>query len=190
MNAQSVDSQAHAVAPFHGVCDALFGGHIASLKYISIELDQQRLRVIDQGLAQVSYAVSTAANGAGNRDGTGCTPLGWHTVCEKFGADTPMGTVFKGRVPAGRVTDFCSNTDDDLITSRILWLAGAQPAYNADGSVDSKRRYIYIHGTAQEHLIGQAVSHGCIRMRNDNVIDLFEMIEVGTPVLLSLSTGL
>ncbi len=174
---------------FRHLGKALFGSHIRSLKYISIELQQQRLRVIDQGTERANYAVSTAANGAGNREGTGCTPLGWHTVCEKLGADMPIGTVFKGREPAGLVTNFCSHTDDDVITSRILWLAGAQAGYNAAGSVDSKCRYIYIHGTAQEHLIGLPVSHGCIRMRNDDVIELFAMIEVNIPVLLSLHAG-
>ena len=93
--------------------------------------------------------------------------------------------MFKGRQPGAVCTDLCSDTDNDTITSRILWLSGSQPGFNSGGSVDSKNRYIYIHGTAQEQLIGQSVSHGCIRMLNDDVIALFDLFSVNTPVLIS-----
>ncbi len=173
--------------PFVHLCQSLFGTDIQSLKFILVELDQQRLLLISGGVVLASYKVSTALNGAGNRNDTGCTPIGWHTVSEKIGQGATIGTVFKGRVPEQVLTEFCSDIDNDSITSRILWLAGAQPGFNSQGSVDSKRRYIYIHGTAQEHLLGQAVSHGCIRMSNSEVIELFEQVEVGTPVLVTFS---
>ena len=171
--------------PFLSLCDELHGCDITALNFVLIELESQTLRLLNGGSETASYSVSTAANGAGCRENTGCTPLGWHTVDEKIGHGVERGTAFKGRRPGAICTDLCSATDDDTITSRILWLHGSQPGYNSGGSVDSKNRYIYIHGTAQEQLIGQPVSHGCIRMRNDDVIALFDLLDEKTPVLIS-----
>ena len=171
--------------PFLSLCDELYSCSITALNFVLIELESQTLRLIESGKETAIYSISSAANGAGCRENTGCTPLGWHSVCEKIGHGAERGTVFKGRQPGAVCTDLCSDTDDDTITSRILWLCGSQPGFNSGGSVDSKNRYIYIHGTAQEQLIGQSVSHGCIRMLNDDVIALFDLFSVNTPVLIS-----
>jgi len=150
-----------------------------------VEIDQQVMRCFKHETEIARYPVSTAENGAGCRQGTHCTPLGWHVVAERFGSTAARGTVFRGRVARGVAGDLNSAADDDLITSRILWLHGLQPGYNSGGAVDSYQRYIYIHGTAQEQWIGQPVSHGCVRMRNDDVIDLFADTEAGALVYIS-----
>jgi len=156
---------------------------VCDRQLLVVEIGSQLLRVFIGGRQDRQYKVSTSLRGAGCRNGTGCTPLGWHRIDEKIGADASPGTVFKGRV-AGDVATDLSLPEGDLITSRILWLQGMQPGYNQGGQVDSRSRYIYIHGTAQEHLIGSAVSMGCIRMRNDEVIALFDLVEPGTAVFI------
>ena len=105
------------------------------------------------------------------------TPLGQFRVAEKFGADAPVGTVFKSRAPVGFRDEH--PPDEDLILSRILWLDGLE-AHNAN----TRDRFIYIHGTNHEHKIGEPVSHGCIRMKNADLVELFDMIEPGTPVVI------
>lgn len=149
-----------------------------------IDIKTQLLFFIERGALIKKFQISTATNGAGCRENSGCTPLGWHKVAAKIGGDQPLGTVFKGRCVAGLAESLNSIRDDDLITSRILWLAGLQPGVNAGGSVDSYSRYIYIHGTAQEHLIGLPVSHGCIRMRNSDIAELFDWVDEKTIVFV------
>lgn len=129
------------------------------------------------------YPVSTAANGTGCIEGSHCTPTGYHRVRLKIGERCPIGTVFRGRRPTGEV--FTPALADsfpgrDWILSRILWLEGLQPGFNRGGRVDTLRRFVYIHGTADEHLIGQPASHGCIRMRNIDVVELFDLVPQGT----------
>lgn len=129
-----------------------------------------------------AYPVSTAANGAGNREGSFCTPLGRHRIAEKIGDGLPLLTAFRAREP------FCiydSQTDDpkrDWILTRILWLEGCETGKNRRGSVDTYARYIYIHGTHEEDKTGRPASHGCIRMRNDDMLELFEYVTVGETV--------
>ena len=106
------------------------------------------------------------------------TPLGQFRVAEKFGADAPVGTVFKNREPVGFQDEH--PPDDDLVLSRILWLDGLE-AHNAN----TRDRFIYIHGTNHEHEIGEPASHGCIRMRNADLVELFDLIEPGTPVVIA-----
>lgn len=151
---------------------------------ILIDISNQSLCFIDCGLLKQTFQVSTATNGAGCRENSGCTPLGWHKVAEKIGEHEPVGSIFKGRRVSGLAESLTSIQDDDLITSRILWLSGLQPGVNGGGNVDSYSRYIYIHGTAQEHLIGSSVSHGCIRMRNEDIIELFDRVDRKTIVLV------
>lgn len=158
---------------------------LAGVQLFVVDIESQLLALIEDGKCSTSYPVSTALNGAGNRENTDCTPLGWHNVAKRIGDKQAIGTVFKGRVSSGVVASCLDSVDeDDLITSRILWLSGLQPGINQGGSVDSYSRYVYIHGTAQEHLIGSAVSHGCIRMRNKDVIDLFNLAEEGAIVFI------
>lgn len=152
-----------------------------------VEIESQLLRVFEAGDEVWQYPVSTSLRGAGCRNGTGCTPLGWHRIDEKIGCDAPRGTIFKGR-QAGAIADRLSLHEGDVITSRILWLQGMLPGYNRGGDVDSRSRYIYIHGTGQEHLIGKPVSMGCVRMLNDDVIALFDFVETGMAVFISQHT--
>jgi lipoprotein-anchoring transpeptidase ErfK/SrfK len=124
------------------------------------------------------YPVSTAANGMGNRVDSYKTPIGIHRVRQKIGGGAPRGMVFEARKPSGRITGNLDNREQDEITSRILWLDGLEPGVNQGGDCDTYSRYIYIHGTSDEKRIGEAVSAGCIRMNNDDVIELFEDVLV------------
>ena len=132
--------------------------------------------------------MSSSHYGVGSAHGSLRTPLGKHAIAEKIGAGAPPGTVFKGRQPSSArllVADWSSPHGEDMILSRILWLQGLQTGINSGSGVDSKERYIYIHGTHQEHLIGHPASIGCIRMRNSEVIELFDAVRVGTGVWIS-----
>jgi len=131
-----------------------------------------------------SYAISTAAKGAGNLQGSWQTPLGKHRIAEKIGSNLPPLTAFSGRKP---VCIYDPNIDDpnhDWILSRILWLQGTETGINHRGSVDTHARYIYIHGTHDEAHIGIPASHGCIRMRNCDIIELFDHVSVGESVYI------
>ncbi len=152
---------------------------------IRVRLAEQMLDLIEEGGDCESWPVSTAARGAGEREASEQTPRGHHVVCEKIGAGAPEGAVFVGRQTTGeRCTPdrFNDEPQRDWILSRILWLDGREEGRNRGGDVDSKRRFIYIHGTPDEGSIGNAASRGCVRMRNEDVIALFERVEVGTPV--------
>lgn len=160
--------------------------------YLSISIPRQRLYLLestpDGDNLLREYPVSTAANGPGETSGSYCTPRGRHRIAHKIGADQPLHAVFKARVPTGDIWTpqwAAAHPGEDWILSRILWLEGLEPGRNQGGSVDTKARYIYIHGTGEEHRIGTPVSHGCIRMRNADVVDLFERVEAGTPVEIS-----
>jgi hypothetical protein len=145
-----------------------------------VDVGRQCLYLIEGGNLLKRYAVSTAARGVGQREGSFQTPVGVFRVAEKFGADAPVGMVFKGRRATGEIAEILSDPHDpaenDLVTTRILWLDGLQPGYNRGGDVDTYARYIYIHGTPEEGRIGSPASHGCVRMRNDEVVDLFERL--------------
>jgi len=126
---------------------------------------------------RVHYPVSTAERGSGNIRGSLQTPLGRHRIAAMIGADMPVGTAFVARRP---VRIFDASSDDmqkDWILSRILWLEGTRTGINRRGRVDTHSRYIYIHGTHREDLIGSPASHGCIRMRNRDIIDLFSHVK-------------
>jgi len=131
-----------------------------------------------------TYPVSTSKYGIGNEAGSNKTPLGMHRIEEKFGDGAPKGMVFKGRVSTGKITEMNVQGVGDLITTRILWLKGLEPGINSGPGIDSYRRYIYIHGTVAENQIGQPASHGCVRMYNDDVIELFDLVAKGTTVLI------
>lgn len=159
----------------------------ASTAFLEISLTLQRLRLFDQEVVVASYPVSTACNGAGERQGSGCTPRGWHIVRARIGSGCPCGTVFVGRRSTGEIYSAAlarAHPGRDWILTRILWLGGAEPGRNRYGEVDTLRRYIYIHGTPDSEPMGQPMSHGCIRMRNDDLIDMFERVSVGMRVLI------
>lgn len=130
------------------------------------------------------YAVSTSAHGCGNEYGSYKTPLGRHRICAKIGAGLPMHTAFVGRRPVGIYVPGTADPDRDWILTRILWLQGMELGRNRRGRVDSKRRHIYIHGTHAEDQLGRPASHGCIRMANADILDLFTRVRIGERVLI------
>ena len=156
---------------------------------IVVSLAEQRLDLLDENGAVVrSWPVSTAANGAGELTGSHCTPRGLHIVRAKIGGGMPLNTVFKSRRPTGEVytpeMGQCE-PERDWILTRILWLSGQEPGFNRLGECDSMRRYIYIHGTPDEGFEQKPCSHGCIRMRNADIADLFERVPPYTPVIIT-----
>ena len=154
---------------------------------VRIDLDRQRLELRVGGELRGSWPVSTAANGPGEREGSECTPRGSHVIRARIGADAAPGTVFVARRPTGeRYTPAlgAAHPERDWILTRILWLSGTEPGRNRLGDVDTMRRYIYIHGCPDDTDITTPGSHGCIRMRNDDVIDLFDRVETGTKVVI------
>lgn len=155
---------------------------------ILIDLPTQWLSLLaDDGTCIRRYRVSTARNGPGERRDTGCTPRGRHLVRAMIGAGAPRGAVFRGRRWTGEIWSSRlaqANPARDWILSRILWLSGAEPGRNRLGDVDTMRRYIYIHGTGDDQPMGVPLSHGCVRMRNDDVIELFALVAPGCEVEL------
>ena len=152
---------------------------------IEIDLTCQSLRVLDGDRELRCYAVSTARNGAGEIMDSECTPRGAHEIAEKIGAGCAADTVFVGRRPSGEIYSAelaARHPGRDWILTRILWLAGSDHGYNSGGERDSKARYIYIHGTPDSTTLGVPGSRGCIRMRNADLLELFEHVAVGTRV--------
>jgi L,D-transpeptidase YbiS len=153
---------------------------------IRISLRKQSLELFDDaGRLLRQYAVSTSKNGAGERRDSDCTPRGKHIIRAKIGAGLALNAVFAGRRPTGEV--YSSDLGErhpgrDWILTRILWLSGCEPGFNRLRQVDTMRRFIYIHGTSDEQRIGEAVSHGCIRMHNRDIVELFDQVAPGTPV--------
>ena len=155
--------------------------------FIDIDLSRQWLRLVDAGTCVFEAPVSSAANGAGEIRNSERTPRGWHVVCEKIGAAEPMNTVFVGREPTGELytPQLCEeHPQRDWILTRIIWLSGLEPGKNQNGVVDSKDRYIYIHGCPLDVALSAPGSRGCIRMRNEQVIELFNRVHVGTRVFI------
>lgn len=155
---------------------------------IEISLAEQRLRYWEDGAPVMDVAVSTAKNGAGERQGSGCTPRGAHLIRAKIGAGAPPNTVFVGRRPTGEIYSRELGErfpNRDWILTRILWLSGREPGLNRLGEVDTMRRYIYLHGTPDHVQLGQPGSHGCVRMRNRDIIALFDRVPVRTPVFIT-----
>jgi len=154
--------------------------------HIRISLPQQTLELVDdQGGLLRRYAVSTAKNGAGEQSGSFRTPRGRHVVRAKVGAGQPENTVFVRRRPTGEVwtPELASQFPGrDWILTRILWLSGKEPGRNRLGEVDTMRRYIYLHGAPDTAAMGEPGSIGCVRMRNSDIIELFDLVPVYTPV--------
>ena len=162
--------------------------------WIEISIDDQKLRVCglkETGGQSVYFPISTALNGAGEQNGSGKTPRGWHYIRAKIGAGQPINTVFVGRRPTGEIyTPELSqqNPERDWVLSKILWLSGCEVGRNRLGNVDSMRRYIYIHGTPDTEPMEIPKSHGCIRMRNDDIEKLFDLIDAGADVWIQEMT--
>ncbi|MFP5344446.1 MAG: L,D-transpeptidase family protein [Gammaproteobacteria bacterium] len=155
--------------------------------HIEISVREQRLRLYENGRALMDVAVSTAKKGVGEINGSECTPRGWHVIRARVGAGCPVNTVFVERRPTGEMyTPELRKKfpQRDWILTRILWLSGVEPGKNRLGRVDTMRRYIYIHGCPDEDVMGAPGSHGCVKMRNSEVIELFDRAAVGTRVLI------
>ena len=153
---------------------------------MKISIPMQRLILSDDaGLELKAYPVSTALNGPGEKKNSNCTPRGRHIIRAKIGAGQPENTVFIGRRPTGEVYTpelGAKFPQRDWTLSRILWLSGCEVGFNRLGDCDSMQRYIYIHGTPDSEPMGEPRSHGCVRMRNADVIALFDRVPAGTPV--------
>ena len=155
--------------------------------WLHIDLDGQRLELRRAGAVLAAYPVSTAANGPGELHGSQCTPRGWHQVRARIGGGLPCGAVLRGRRFTGEIYGAelaARHPQRDWILTRILWLSGLEPGFNRLGERDSMRRFIYLHGTPDTEPMGRPRSHGCVRMRNADIIGLYDLVAVGTPVWL------
>jgi lipoprotein-anchoring transpeptidase ErfK/SrfK len=155
--------------------------------YLYVSIKHQRLYLIKNDSTIRKYTISTALKGVGSKANSYKTPPGLHTIKRKIGATVPLGGILTSRVYTGNVANILTDktkANADYVTSRILWLQGEEPGINKGRNMDSYKRYIYIHGTAEEGLLGQPASHGCIRMKNTEVIELFDLVEEGTPILV------
>lgn len=163
---------------------------------IVIDIEAQKLFLVEEtgrkSMLISDYPVSTSARGAGQVRDSECTPLGSHIVRAKIGAGLPEGAVLVGRRPTGEIFSrekALKCPERDWILSRILWLSGTQIGHNRLGVVDTMRRYIYLHGSPDDTRMGVPGSHGCIRMRNRDIIELFDAVPVGTPVEIRTKGG-
>ncbi len=157
-----------------------------SSRQIQINLAKQTLSLLDEAKKVCShYPISSALNGPGEHEGSGCTPRGLHRIRIKIGAGQPEQAVFVGRRATGEIYSpvlAANHPERDWVLCRILWLTGMVPGQNRGGRVDSLRRYIYIHGCPDSEPMGVPRSHGCIRMRNRDLMALFEQVDAGTQV--------
>ncbi|MCB5189421.1 L,D-transpeptidase [Methylobacillus arboreus] len=155
---------------------------------IEVSIPEQTLRLFDAENSLVRrFPVSTALKGIGEQKDSYCTPRGRHLVRAKIGAGQPLGAVFRGRRPTGEIWTpalHAQHPGRDWILTRILWLSGCEPGFNRLGNVDSMQRYIYIHGTPDSEPMGEPHSHGCIRMRNEDVSELFDLVPFYTAVTI------
>jgi uncharacterized protein YcfL len=152
---------------------------------IYVDISSQTLSYIVKGTVSKKYNISYSYYGTGSEANSLKTPLGKHEIYKKIGNELPINAILKGRVWNGAIADIIEgpiDTDYDHVTSRILWLDGLEEGKNKGNGVDSRNRYIYIHGTAEEGLIGKPASDGCIRMYNNEVIELFELVSEKTQV--------
>lgn len=156
---------------------------------IEISVAAQSLKLLDdEGGLLREYLISSAAKGVGEQAGSYQTPRGHHRIRARIGDGLPLGAVLRGRRPTGEICThelMLAQPDRDWILTRILWLCGEEPGKNRGGQVDTMRRYVYIHGTPDSVQLGVPGSHGCIRMRNTDMVDLFNRVPVGTPVHIS-----
>ena len=155
--------------------------------YIDVDINSQKLSIIKDSKLIKQYSVSTAKNGAGELNGSEQTPRGEHNIRAKIGTDQPVNTVFIARRPTGEYYSpelKQKEPERDWILTRILWLSGIEVGKNRLGNVDTMRRYIYIHGCPDEDQIGVPDSHGCIKMKNNDIIELYDIVTHGMRVLI------
>lgn len=156
-------------------------------KMIDVDIKKQKLTLLQGENVIAEYAISTAKNGVGQKNGSECTPLGLHIIDSKIGSDEKENTVFVGREATGEVFNEKlrqNNPERDWILTRILWLNGLEEGKNKGGDVDTMSRYIYIHGCPDQDSFSMPSSHGCVKMRNKDIIKLFVSVDEGTKVLI------
>jgi len=152
---------------------------------IWVSISEQMLRVVEGQEVVWAAPCATSAKGAGSEANSEKTPLGWHRVIEKVGEAAPWGRVFRSRSATNKIWQRGDAAEEDLVLTRILVLAGEEPGKNKGGNVDSYARNIYVHGTNAEDAIGTPSSHGCVRLRNDDVIKAFDLTPEGALLLIT-----
>ena len=155
-----------------------------ALRWLLVDVAEQRLALVVSGAVEHFWPVSTAAAGLDARQDSGGTPPGLHAIGRRIGAGAEPGTVFVSREPTGRIWRPGEEDPDDLILSRVLTLRGLEDGVNRGPGVDSEARYIYIHGTNHPECIGEPVSHGCVRLTDADVRELFVLVREGDPVVI------
>ncbi len=158
-----------------------------SARRLLVSIEGQTTELFENDQLVRAFRVSTSKNPPSNTENSGGTPRGLHRIAQKIGHDAPLGSVFKGRVNLGQRFDELGEEEQatNLITSRILWLDGLEPGYNRGDGCDSFARYIYFHGTNHEDKIGQPASGGCIQLLNQEMVELFEIVEEGDQVFIA-----
>jgi lipoprotein-anchoring transpeptidase ErfK/SrfK len=151
---------------------------------IAVDVKKQNMKVIIDGKRPLEYKISTSKFGIGNVENSFQTPLGVHRIAEKYGDGAPARRIFKDRLDTGANWK-PGLPPDDYVLTRILRLEGLEPGINKGPGIDSFERYIYIHGTSQEEKVGTPISHGCVVMKNSDVIDLYDRVKEGAIVLIS-----
>ncbi|MFI0399922.1 MAG: L,D-transpeptidase family protein [Thiolinea sp.] len=184
-------AQAQGVGNFSGLLQDVqqrFPNYSAQ-QVVLIDVTKQELLLIENNQIAGRWIISTAEAGIGSRKGSNQTPLGVHRLAQKIGDGAQLGTVFKARQNTGRVAKILTapgaRSGEDNVTTRVMWLDGLEPGLNKGGAVDSYQRFIYIHGTDEEGRLGAPASHGCIRMRNQDVVDLYDRVREDTLVVIA-----
>jgi len=184
-------AQAQGVGNFSGLLQDVqqrFPNYSAQ-QVVLIDVTKQELLWIENNQIAGRWIISTAEAGIGSRKGSNQTPLGVHRLAQKIGDGAQLGTVFKARQNTGRVAKILTapgaRSGEDNVTTRVMWLDGLEPGLNKGGAVDSYQRFIYIHGTDEEGRLGAPASHGCIRMRNQDVVDLYDRVREDTLVVIA-----
>ena len=173
------DAPSRAVDPVARFREAVGYGMPSNGVLLVVDIPSQIMTVVDAGVATDRRLVSTAMAGVGNRVGSNQTPSGWHRIEERIGDGEPLGRVFRSRLPQPEILSgdqLVAPESGDYVLTRILWLRGLQPGWNAGPGVDSHDRCIYLHGTNQEQLLGTPASHGCIRLSNSDVVAVFALV--------------
>lgn len=155
--------------------------------YLFVSVKHQQMYFFEKDSIVKQYPISTSKNGVGNQQHSEKTPEGLHNIKRKIGDNVPLGGILEARVYNGKIATIIqdkSKLDGDYVTTRILWLDGEEVGINKGRNIDTYNRLIYIHGTPEEGYIGEPVSHGCIRMKNADVLELYGLIDEGTPVLI------
>lgn len=156
--------------------------------YLRVDIAHQSLDWVEKGRVTHAWPVSTAKNGPGELRGSEKTPRGWHRIRAKIGEGQPLNAVFRGRRPTGEIYGESLEAqfpDRDWILTRILWLGGMEPGFNRYGAVDTTWRYIYVHGSPDQGVSGEPLSHGCIRMKSPDMLDLFNRVSVGMRIFVA-----